>query len=148
VSIPLPNPLPSNTLPANWILGIQLNYDASGQNISGATFTATDTNIFPQPDTYTASIPVPLNLQFPIVAFQVNVVGPANGANTVFSPPGAGFIIYEALTPSNELCIEGGLPDLCSNSAGSGTPTAETSNATYGSLGTCCGIGIIQPITA
>jgi hypothetical protein len=144
VPIPLPSPLTPNTLPANWVLEIELNYDSSGINIAGATFTATNTSI-PPPNTYTASIPVPPGFQFPIVAFQVDVVGPSGGSSTTFSQ-GAGTIVYRA---NNQLCVEGGLPDVCSKSAGSGTATAETSNTTYGAMSddSCCGLSLTQPFS-
>jgi len=139
VTLPLPPsslPLLTNTLPAGWTLGIQLSNDISG-NITGATFTATDNGA--TPTTYTASTILPLNLQFPIKAFEVNVVGPGSGAKTTFSS-GAGTITYFT---TDTLCVEGGLPDACSKSAGSGTGTGETSNATYGSVSPCCGASLL-----
>jgi hypothetical protein len=140
--IPVPSTLPSNTLPAGWTLGIELTNDGSG-NITLATFTLTD-NAQPVPHTSTVKIPVPASFQFPIVAFQLNVVGPSGGAGTTFSP-GAGSITYQA---DGQLCIEGGLRDACSNSAGSGTATAETSNVQYGQMSSCCGSSLTQSLTA
>lgn len=79
--------------------------------------------------------------QFPIVAFEVNVVGPDNSSNSAFSS-GAGTITYES---SGQLCVEGGLPKSCS---GNRTFTAETSNANYAIIGPpCCGSSLQQSVT-
>lgn len=130
--------LPStNTIPANYALTIALQNDSSG-NITGATFSVTDDmgNNFP------LTLSVDQEFQFPIVAFQLNIVGYDNSQNTVFSS-GGGLISYEA---QNGLCVEGELPDLCSQSAASDTPTAENSNVTYGAISapSCCGSSIQQ----
>jgi len=81
----------------------------------------------------------------PIVAFEVNVVGPGNGSNSHFTS-GAGTITYGI--SNGQSCVEGGLPDQCSNTSGSGTPTAETSNAIYGPIETpCCASALTQSIS-
>src|SRR5262249_32971476 len=114
----------SNTLQAGSNLTIQLANDLSG-NITQAIFSVTDNT----GKTSSKTIPLPSTALFPIVAFQANVVGPDSGAGVAFTQ-GAGNIVYRAAT--GELCLEGGLPDRCSKSAGNNTPSAETSNATYG----------------
>jgi len=139
VQIPLPKPLPSNTLPAGWTLGIALDYN--GGNVSGATFTVQD-NASP-PNVYSVPIAVPVSLQLPIVAFQVDVVGPGGLVPATTFSPGAGSITYQA---NGQLCIEGGLPDACSNTVGS-IPTNETSNAQYGPVSACCGSSLTQTLS-
>ncbi len=134
-TIPVPSTLASNTLPADWDMTIALNY--SSGNVSGAKFTVTD-NANP-PNQYTATVPVPSGFWYPIVAFQTNLVGPGGGASTTFNTA-AGSITYNA---SGELCIEGGLPDACSNTAGS-QPTGESSNAAYGVMNACCRQSLTQ----
>jgi hypothetical protein len=131
--------LPSNNLPAGYALRITLS--DNGGKITQATFEVIDNNHNSQSQVVT----LPAASQFPIVAFQTNIVGPSNGANTAFSG-GAGTISYQVST--GQLCLEGGLADQCSNSAGSSTPTAETSNATYGAIASCCGSLLAQTLTA
>jgi hypothetical protein len=132
--------LPSNTIPAGYVLEIALNNDSVG-NITGATFIVKDNN----GNTKSTSVALDAQHQFPIVAFQVNVGGPDNASSSQFSS-GAGTITFA--TSAGQLCVEGGLPDLCSRSAGSGTKTAETSNAAYGPIETpCCASGFTQSLS-
>jgi hypothetical protein len=92
----------SNTIPAGYVLEIDLNNDATG-NITGATFTVTDNN----GNTTSRSTTLPANQQFPIVGFQVDLVGPDNSQNSQFSS-GAGTITYEIsdgqLCPAADQC--------------------------------------------
>lgn len=131
--------LRASTIPKGSVFEIDLANDDNG-NVSGAAFTFTDN----EGNTATQTIPIdPVN-RCPIVAFQVNVVGADNSATAQFSS-GAGVITYES---EDQLCVEGGLPDLCSNSSGSSTPTAEQSNATYGPIGPhCCGSQLSQSLS-
>jgi hypothetical protein len=132
--------LPSNTVPANYVLEIDLNNDGVG-NINGVTFSVKDNN----GNTKSAPVTLDANHQFPIVAFQVNVVGPDNSSYSQFSS-GGGTITYEI--SNGQLCVEGGLPDLCSKSSGSGTPTGETSNATYWPIeAPCCASELTQSLS-
>jgi hypothetical protein len=108
--------LPNNTVPAGYALEIDLINDSAG-NITGATFSVTDNT---GKTTSVSSPTLDANQQFPIVAFQVNVVGPDNESDSQFYS-GAGTITYEI--SNGQLCVEGGLPDTCSNSLGSSTPT-------------------------
>jgi len=138
VNLSSPKPilsLSSNTIPAGYVFEIDLS-DNNG-NITGATFNVTDNN------GHTQSWPAQLdaNHQFPIVAFQVNIVGPDNSTDATFTS-GAGNITYGS---SGQICVEGGVPDKCS---GSGTTTAETSNVSYALIGPpCCGSSLTQSIT-
>ena len=62
----------------------------------------------------------------PMVAFELNFVGPANGESAVLSS-GAGIIIYEASSPLTTLKKE----PAC---AESNLTTAETTNSVYGTM--------------
>jgi hypothetical protein len=62
----------------------------------------------------------------PINAFELDLVGPGDGANAVFSS-GAGTFIYAAATP---LAVQSCLPPCTGTTEG----TAETSNSVYGNL--------------
>jgi hypothetical protein len=129
--------LPSNTIPAGYVLEIDLNNDNVG-NITGATFSVTDNH----GNTNSQTATLDTQHQFPIVAFEVNLVGPGNGSNAHFSS-GAGTINYEI--SNGQLCVEGGLPEVCS---GTGNGTAETSNAIYGPIETpCCASELTQSIS-
>jgi hypothetical protein len=127
----------TNTITAGSVLTIALQNDSSG-NITGANFSVTDVlgNTFP------LTLSVDQDVQAPIVAFELNIVGYDNGQPTTFSS-GAGLITYEA---QNGLCVEGVLPDICSMSAASGTGTAENSNITYEAISApnCCGPSVQQ----
>jgi hypothetical protein len=63
----------------------------------------------------------------PINAFQLNLVGPVEGASAVLSS-GAGSFIYSAGTP---LTVQDSVPTTCTSVSWS---TAETANSFYGSL--------------
>jgi hypothetical protein len=127
----------SNNLPAGYNLQIQLSNDNAG-NITKATFVVIDNN----GNSHSQSISLPSGSQFPISAFLANIVGPGNAASTTFTS-GAATLTYQV--SSGQLCLEGELPDsLCS---GSGTGTAETSNATYGQIAPCCGSQLTQSVT-
>ena len=127
----------TNTIPADFTLTIALQNDSLG-NITGAEFSVTDDSgtIFP------LTLSVDQDVQFPIVAFQLNIVGFDDSQDTTFSS-GEGLITYQA---QNGLCVEGELPDLCSMSVGSDTPTGENSNLPYGAISApgCCAQSIQQ----
>jgi hypothetical protein len=130
----------STTIPAGYLFEIALNDDSNG-NVTSATFTVTDTsNPGGTPVGTPVTVPVPSGYQFPIVDFEVNVVGPDNLSNSAFSS-GAGIITYQS---SGQLCVEGGLPGC------SGNPifTGETSNARYGTIATpCCASELTQSLS-
>jgi hypothetical protein len=130
-------PSNTNTIPKTYVLKIALDNDGVG-NVTGATFSVTDNN----GKLHSTRVALDAQHLFPIVAFQVNVGGPDNGSDSQFSP-GGGTITYEI--SSGQLCVEGGLPDLCSKSAGSSVATAETSNAAYGPINPpCCALQLTQ----
>jgi hypothetical protein len=133
--------LPSNTIPAGYVLEIELNNDSFG-NVTGALFSVTDNT----GKTTSSLATLDPSHQFPIVAFEANVVGPDNASNSKFSS-GAGTITYEI--SNGQLCAEGGLPDISCGSPGTKLiSTAETSNATYGTIGpTCCASLITQSVS-
>jgi len=64
----------------------------------------------------------------PITAFEVDIVGPVNGAGTVFSPSGLGTIQYSA---DNQLFTSDVIPGC---SGGQGQYTEEISNARYAAI--------------
>jgi hypothetical protein len=137
-SIPGINVSQANIVPAGYTLQIQLSIPGGDASVVGAQFTIFDN----MGNSYPLFLPVDPNFFFPIVAFQADLVGYDNGNPTTFQS-GAGNIIYE--TP-NQLCVEGGLPEMCAHSSGVGFTTAETSNITYGAMGSagCCGSRIDQ----
>ena len=129
--------LPSNTLPAGYELKIFLNTD-DNERVTSATFTVTDNH----GHTDSQEIDIDSDQLHRIRAFEVNVVGPFNDEHSHFSS-GAGTITYEVLT--GELCVEGGLPERCTNIP---FPTAETSNAKYGPIGpACCNSRLSQSLS-
>jgi hypothetical protein len=144
----LPNNLASTMIPANFVLSIQLTTDAS-ENVVKATFNVTDTNSGLD-STLPVDIPSVVSwfglIQLPILAFQVDVVGPDDCLNSTFAPGAAGSITYGA---SNGLCVGGysqpGLPAGCNllNEV-----TLEVSNIIYSPVSPCCGSLINQQVMA
>jgi hypothetical protein len=133
-------PSKTNTVPANYIFEIDLNVDndTSG-NVTGGTFKVTDNNGYTTPSPFT----VDPSYLYPIRAFQVNIIGPDGCRCSEFSP-GVGTITYKVPT-GQQLCVEGGLPEVCSNSTEN---TCETSNAKYGPIGPpCCGGELSQSVS-
>jgi hypothetical protein len=131
----------SDTVKAGSTLKIWLDTDNTGC-VTGATFVFIDNtgNVNSQ------VLSLPAEFQYPIVAFQANIVGPYNKADAHFSS-GAGTITYSS---DGELCLEGGVPDLCSKAVPAGcayTRTQETSNTDYGYITQCCGSQLTQSLT-
>jgi hypothetical protein len=118
--------LSGNKLPAGWKLRIGLGTDAN-KNVSGVTFEIRDNNghevgskavkltdIMPQADLA------------PIVAYELNLVGPGNSESVTFSS-GAGSILHQVgqnITPSANKPSD----------AEANLITAETGNSTYSQL--------------
>jgi hypothetical protein len=121
------NTLPNNTLPAGHSVEIALGTDASN-NIVSATYRLADPNgnVIANQTVDLLSISSPNDVA-PIVAFELNLVGPVNGESSVLSS-GAGTIEYICSTPLTPLSVE---PSY----AESGYITAETANSFYGWLG-------------
>ncbi len=116
------------TIPAGYQFSIGLKNDANA-NVIGATFIVKDNrgntlaNVFQSVQVLEA---VPSADLAPIVAFELNLVGPVNGESAVLSS-GGGTITYTSpsvLTVLNQepVCTE------------TGTVTAETANSFYGPL--------------
>jgi hypothetical protein len=124
-----------NKLPAGYVIQITLLNDSAG-NVSGVNFAAFDNvgnTLYNQPTTL-ASVGAQTPQQIaPIVAFELDLVGPVNSESAVLSS-GAGNIIYQsgsALTPLSfvPLCAE-----VFNQATGEATVTAETANSIYGPL--------------
>jgi hypothetical protein len=131
VSLPEPH-----TIPAEYTLTITLGNDEN-DNVRYVTFVVADNN------GKTLGNPQPIDLiglplstgegtvttadLAPIVAFELDIVGPDNGQHTEFSS-GGGLITYSASTPLTAL---GAIPTK--HAAGTNT-TGETSNSIYGTL--------------
>jgi len=117
--------LPSVTLPAGYVLQISLQNDGNG-NVVGATYDVIDNlgNLLAtvSQDLLSQGGVTPADLA-PIVAFELDFVGPINGESAVLSS-GAGWIAYEAASPLTVLSQE----PPCVNSS---VVTAETANSFY-----------------
>ena len=121
--------MPGAKIPAGYQLKITLQNDAKG-NITGAVYSIVDNNgnsLANVTKTLTSLSGVTAADLAPIVAFELNLVGPVNSESSVLSS-GAGSIIYEALEPLTVLNAE---PNQCTES---GYITAETANSVYGAL--------------
>jgi hypothetical protein len=120
--------LPSDGIPAGYVLEITLSNDAKG-NITGATYVVIDDHgktIGKAVKTLTDLSGVTSADLAPIIAFELNLVGPVNSESVVLSS-GAGKISYQATTPLTAVDTE---PDC----AESGYVTAETANSRYSAL--------------
>ncbi len=121
--------MPGAKIPAGYQLKMTLQNDAKG-NITGAVYSIIDNNgnsLANVTKTLTSLSGVTAADLAPIVAFELNLVGPVNSESSVLSS-GAGSIIYEALEPLTVLNAE---PGQCTES---GYITAETANSVYGAL--------------
>ena len=116
---------PSNQLSRGSVMRIQLDTD-SNDNVTAAWFCVTPKD-FKTGSRYVFYFPANPNAQFPIYGFQVNLVGPGNGATSTFTS-GGGILTYSALSESlsvqtNDDCGGYGQP-----------PTGENSNVVYGDV--------------
>jgi hypothetical protein len=112
--------VPGTLVPAGYALTITLGFDAHG-NVNGATFIVVDDlGVVSQASTN------PLPAVAPIVAFQLDIVGWAQGAGTTLSS-GAGSIVYTAGTPLSPV----GPPPPCIDGW---HQTVEDANVLYGAL--------------
>ena len=117
-----------NSLPAGYKLRIALQNDAH-HNVSGVTFSVLDTSgsvAGSKTVTLTDIGGVTSADLAPIVAFELNLVGPGNGESVTFSS-GAGTIIYQA----SELLTASAIKP---SDAEANLITAETANSTYSTL--------------
>ena len=140
-------PLPGGILPAGWKLTISPQNDQNG-NINGAIYVVVDNqgNTLANPTISLSSLtidgvspPQPVTSAdiAPIIAFQLNIVGPDNGLNSYFSS-GAGTITYTASTPLTAVTQQ----PACT--AAQGTITEETANSGYGILPSIASCSLTQ----
>jgi hypothetical protein len=116
-----------NILPAGTQLTIKLANDANG-NVTGATYTVVDRENVTQAETTVSLLQIaPAADIAPIIAVELNLVGPDNGQSAVLSS-GAGTITYSASEP---LIVSDSLP---ANVETPNVITAETANSFYGTL--------------
>lgn len=118
----------NNEIPAGYQIQINLQNDSS-KNVSGATYVVVDNTgktVANKSLTLTSISGVTSADLAPIVAFELNVVGPVNGESAVLSS-GAGTITY---TASENLTVLNAEPS-CTES---GYITAETANTFYNTL--------------
>jgi len=118
--------MPSVKLPAGYKIRISLTNDSSG-NITSATYVVIDNTGKTQAST-TQTVPTGLAtpLVAPIVAFELDFVGPYNGESAVLSS-GAGSFTYSASTPLSAVNKE---PSCCPAKV----LTGETANTLYSVL--------------
>lgn len=133
--------LPNNSIPALYDLTISFTTDQSSGNVTAATFQGTDNNGNP----FGTVVNIPTEVQVPIQSFQFVAVGKDDCASTTFSSAAPAGIVYNVPANTNQqLCIQG-TSILCSGQANSfGGFTGESSNATYGAIGNCCGSQLSQ----
>jgi hypothetical protein len=114
----------NNRIPRGSTLTIQLTTDQSG-NVTNAQFTVA----YPGSAPATVGFPFPQGTQYPIDAFEVNLVGPGNFSNATFIS-GAGTFTYN--TYPGTLTIQSGGPGSKCNEVSNGT--GENSNIIYGAI--------------
>jgi hypothetical protein len=127
--------LPSPKIPAGCQLTVALQNDARA-NITGATYTVADdsgktlASVKRVLTSLTGIGALSANASdlAPIVAFELDLVGPVNGEGAILSS-GAGTFTYTATTPLTALASE---PPCAEFNRGKGT--AETANSEYGTL--------------
>ncbi|MFI5351379.1 MAG: hypothetical protein ACHQZS_00310 [Candidatus Binatales bacterium] len=137
--------LPSNMIPAGWVLTIALTNDPVTGNVTGATFSITDnagktTSVPMVMPTYSTPMNSSLNntnILAPIKVLLVNVVGPPSYETSTFSS-GAGYITYG---------VSSGQLGLTLSSACGVETTDEASNASYGMISPSVGSTLVQPVT-
>ena len=117
-------PLPGMVLHAGTTLTIALTYN--GDNVTGAVFTVGGGGSTPPWKLILTDFGESASDLSPIVAFQVNLVGPQLGLATTFTS-GAGNITYKATTSLTALSA---VPPCCENTGN----TKETGNSVYGLL--------------
>ena len=121
----------ANTIPAGYRLTISLQNDANG-NITGATYVVVDRAGITQASVTTPLLSIPGVSEAdlaPIVAFELNLVGPDSGQSATLSS-GAGTITYSA-SNQRPLTVVNQEPSSCTES---GYITGETANSFYGEM--------------
>jgi hypothetical protein len=128
---------PSSRIPQGSTLAIALTTDSSG-NVISALFSLTD----PTGQVSSSVFAFPQGAQYPICAFEVNLVGPGGGSNSTFIS-GEGILTYSV--SSGSLSVqEGGPGAACGEFSGF---TAETSNAVYGGVTPSSGSTVSQSLS-
>ena len=125
---------------SGWQLKIELINDSNG-NINAARFAVVDSaggylanrTISLLSLTNTANASVTSADLAPIQAFELNIVGPNNGKNTVFSS-GSGIITYAASNPLTALAQAPSGASAMLQAATQAHSTEESSNCAYGNL--------------
>ena len=147
--------VPSNWLPAGSSLTIALTTAPSSQRVTAATFTVQLAGAAAKSVTldFPASVPfnfvtgapgVPVDAQFPIAGFQVDLVGPGNLATAAFTS-GAGEITYSVSSGSGLSVQNGGVGTACGQYTGA--LTGENSNVVYGDVTPSSGATVRQPFS-
>ena len=128
---------PSSRIARGSQMKIALATDPAG-NVTSALFAVTD----PSGKTASATFPFPNGAQYPICAFQVNLVGPGSLADATFVS-GAGTFAYSV--SSGSLADQGGVPGAA---CGESTEfTGELSNAVYGPITPPSGSSVNQSLS-
>ena len=133
-------PAPSNIIRRGSELQISLTTDSGNVMNAAFTFTDPDGNIFPP-----GAVLLPVELRYPIVAFQMNLVGPGNLSHCTFTTglTASRGIFYYSVLPG-ELTWQGGGPGAA---CGESTQlTGETSNAYYSDVWPVSGPTVIQTL--
>jgi hypothetical protein len=117
--------LPSASLPAGYQLSIALTYDGTG-NVTGANWTVDGGGTSTTVNQVNTNVGEAAGDLSPIIAFEVNLVGPGGGAGTTFTS-GAGTIKCSATNVLTALAVEPGCAEAL-------VTTGEMSNAVYGEL--------------
>lgn len=137
-----PNPqitnVPSNQLLKGSSLTIALTTDPSSHGVTAAKFSvqlagATERSV---------TLTFPGDAQFPIGGFQVNLVGPGNLAQALFTS-GAGELTY-SVSPGSLSVQNGGVGTACGQYPGA--LTGETSNVVYDAVTPSTGATLSQPL--
>ncbi|MEZ0115908.1 hypothetical protein ABH920_009950 [Catenulispora sp. EB89] len=132
--------VPGNKIPRESTLQISLTTDGHA-NVTGATFSYTD----PDDNVSSATFDFPERAQYPIVAFELDLVGPGGGSNCTFTSglTASRGIIYYSVSPGT-LFVQNGGPGAACGEWGGGT--AETSNAVYSDVSPASGSTVTQTL--
>ena len=130
-------PVPSNRIPAGSELTITLTTDTNS-NVTGASFSISGPTGAPINGSFT----FPQGAQFPIDAFEVNLVGPGGFSTTDFIS-GAALLTYSVSAGS--LSVQNGGPGTSCGE--DGVITGEGSNAVYGTVTPPSGPTVTQPVS-
>ena len=128
---------PSSRIPRGSTLAIKLTTDSSG-NVVNALFSVTTAS----GQVSSANFPFPQGAQYPICAFEVNVVGPGGSSNSIFIS-GAGLLTY-SVSPGT-MSVQNGGPGAACGEVSDGT--GEGSNIVYGAVTPSSGSPVTQSLS-